>query len=341
MTDTGPLLALDGMRKTFFVKRGTFRRDPLHAVNGVSLSIERGENVGLVGESGCGKTTLARCVLGLETINGGTIRYRGERIDDLGPRRFRPYRSRIQIVFQDPTDSLNPRLTVRQTLIEPLKRTTSLRRKEFDDRLEHTMEIVGLGVEHLDRYPHQLSTGQQQRVGIARAVVSEPDFVVLDEPTSALDISVRGRVLELLADLQQRLDMTYLLISHDLSTIRRVTRVTAIMYLGFVMEIGPTQAIFDRPGHPYTQALLSAIPSIDPNAKRERIILSGEIPSPLKLPPGCVFHTRCALAKQLGNPKECRSKVPSLEDAGSGRRVACHFHQHLLNPDAASTSPRR
>lgn len=333
MATPPPLLELDALRKTFFVKRGTFRRESLHAVNGVSLRIDRGRNVGLVGESGCGKTTLARCVLGLEAVTSGTIRYRDERIDHLPARQFRPFRSRIQIVFQDPTDSLNPRLTVRQTLVEPLKRTTSLDRAEIGDRLDHTMEIVGLGREHLDRFPHQLSTGQQQRVGIARAVVSEPDFVVLDEPTSALDISVRGRVLELLAELQERLDMTYLLISHDLSTIRRVTHTTVIMYLGSVMEIGPTGAIFDRPGHPYTQALLSAIPSIAPGARRERIILSGEIPSPLNLPPGCVFHTRCALAKRLGSPKECRSKTPALTASTEGRRIACHFHEQLIHTD--------
>ena len=278
-------------------------------------------------------------MLGLETTTSGSITFAGSRIDHLSRRHYKPYRSRLQIVFQDPTDSLNPRLTVRQTLEEPLRRTTDLSRSAIEKRLEQTMAIVGLGQEHLGRYPHQLSTGQQQRVGIARAVVSEPDFVVLDEPTSALDISVRGRILELLADLQDRLEMTYLLISHDLSTIRRITETTIIMYLGAVMEIGPTRQLFERPIHPYTQALLSAIPSITPDRRGERIILEGEIPSPMDLPSGCVFHTRCPLSEALGHPTECRTHVPRPDLTQDGRGVACHFHEQATELHPASRSP--
>jgi peptide/nickel transport system ATP-binding protein len=332
MTEATPLLEIERLRKDFMVRRSAFQRQPLHAVSDVSLRIRAGENVGLVGESGCGKTTLARCILGLERVTSGSIRYRGERIDHLSARAFRPYRSKIQIVFQDPTDSLNPRLTVRQTLIEPLQRATPLRGEAIEERLRQTIALVGLGDEHLARYPHQLSTGQQQRVGIARAVVSEPDFVVLDEPTSALDISVRGRVLELLANLQERLNMTYLLISHDLSTVRRVTQRTLIMYLGKVLEVGPTRTVFDQPVHPYTQALLSAIPSIEARGRRERILLSGEIPSPLNPPSGCVFHTCCELAKRLGNPGRCRSEAPQLRITPTGSMAACHFSDDALNP---------
>jgi oligopeptide/dipeptide ABC transporter ATP-binding protein len=232
---------------------------------------------------------------------------------------FWPLRRRIQMIFQDPTDSLNPRMTVQQMVGEPLDLHFRLSPRERRERLRETLALVGLKDEHLDRYPHQLSIGQQQRVGVARAVVCGPELVVLDEPTSALDVSVRGMVLRLLESLRERLGMTYVFISHDLSVVRHLCDRVVVMYLGTVVEMGPTEEIFARPRHPYTEALLAAVPIPDPRARRQRIILSGEVPSPLRLPSGCFFYTRCPVRRE-----ECATTPQSLRPAGPGHEVACH-----------------
>jgi len=313
------ILRVENLSKTFPIDKG-IKRQYLHAVSDVSFEIEEGSIFGLVGESGCGKTTIARCLAGLERPTAGKVWFQNEEIGRLSQKAFLPWRKRIQIVFQDPLDSLNPRLSVRKTLLEPLNNHTSLSKGEKIDLINETMAIVGLRKEHLDRFAHQLSTGQQQRVGIARATICNPDFVVLDEPTSALDLSFRGRVLELLSDLQKRFRITYIFISHDLGVVWFFSKKTAVMYLGFIVESGPTKDLFEKPAHPYTKALISAIPKIDPESRTERIILKGEVPSPINLPPGCPFYNRCPEAKQI-----CSTNRPKLAPILGERMVACHW----------------
>lgn len=313
------ILELTNVRKTFYKRTGLFAQDPIHAVVDVSLSLRKGEVLGVVGESGCGKTTVARCVTGLQAVSSGSIRLAGEEIGSLGPSRFRPYRKRVQMVFQDPSDSLNARFTVRRTLREPLDLHTRASRAEKEATLRRFMDVLGLRREHLDRYPHQLSTGQQQRVGIARAIICNPDVVVLDEPTAALDVSVRGKVLELLLDLRARFGLSYVLISHDLATVRHISDRTAVMYLGSVVEEGPTAGLFEAPRHPYTRALLASIPTI---ATRRRTIaaLGGEVPSPINRPTGCPFSTRCPDVMDV-----CRERMPPpvrVDDV----TVRCHLY---------------
>jgi peptide/nickel transport system ATP-binding protein/oligopeptide transport system ATP-binding protein len=315
------ILRVENLSKAFLI-RGGIKRQYLHAVSDVSFEVEEGGIFGLVGESGCGKTTIARCLVRLERLTAGKVWFQGEEIGHLSQKAFLPWRKRIQIVFQDPLDSLNPRLSVKKTLLEPLNNNTSLSAQEKMDLIHETMAIVGLREEHLDRFAHQLSTGQQQRVGIARATICNPDFVVLDEPTSALDLSFRGRVLELLSDLQERFGITYIFISHDLGVVRFFSKKTAVMYLGFIVESGPTKELFEDPAHPYTKALISAIPRIDPKSRTERVILKGEVPSPISLPPGCPFNNRCPEAREI-----CSKDRPSLVPISGGRMVACHtFH---------------
>lgn len=316
---TETLLDVQGLRKTFLVKESGFGRRPLHALNGVSFVVQRGETVGLVGESGCGKSTAARCLVRLLRPDGGRILYHGQDIASMTEREFWPLRRRIQMVFQDPTDSLNPRMTVQQMVGEPLDLHFRLSSRERQERLHEILALVGLKDEHLDRYPHQLSIGQQQRVGVARAVACGPELLVLDEPTSALDVSVRGMVLRLLEVLRERLGMTYVFISHDLSVVRYLCHRVVVMYLGTVVEMGPTEEIFTRPQHPYTEALLAAVPIPDPRARRERTLLRGEVPSPLRLPSGCFFHTRCPLRRE-----ECATTLQRLRSVGPGHEVACH-----------------
>jgi oligopeptide/dipeptide ABC transporter ATP-binding protein len=315
-------LRIEELRKSFFKRRSLFESDEIQAVKDVSLDIAKGAIYGLVGESGCGKTTTARCVVGLERPSAGRIWFEGDEIGNLSPRAFRRYRYRIQMVFQDPADSLNPRFTVAQTIREPLDLHSNLKRAEKAERLKEMMKVVGLRSEHLTRYPHQLSTGQQQRVGVARAVVCRPRLVILDEPTAALDISVRGKVLEMLLELQERFGMTYMFISHDLGTIQYVCGETAVMYLGFVVEQGATRDVFGNPQHPYTQALISAIPRPVPKWRRKREILKGEVPSPIDFPTGCPFHERCPRVMDV-----CREVRPELiHREPETRRVACHLY---------------
>jgi oligopeptide/dipeptide ABC transporter ATP-binding protein len=291
----------------------------VRAVDGVSLEIAAGETLGLVGESGCGKSTLARCVLRLLEPTSGRVLLGDVDLTALGDEDLRQRRRDVQMVFQDPTASLNPRLSVAGTVEEPLMLHTPLAGPARRARVDEVLEEVGLGAGLRDRYPHQLSGGQRQRVNIARAIATHPRLVVLDEPTSALDVSLRARVILLLADLRQRLGMTYLFISHDLSTVRYLCDRVAVMYLGVVVEQGPAAELFERPAHPYTRALLSCIPIPDPDVAQEGLALAGEVPSPIDIPAGCRLRGRCPLAQPV-----CAEPVPVREIA-PGHTVACHL----------------
>jgi oligopeptide/dipeptide ABC transporter ATP-binding protein len=308
-----PLLRVEELVKTF-------SEGPLtvHAVNGVSFEVHRGEAVGLVGESGCGKTTAARAILRLTEPISGHVYFDGTDLTKLPRAQMRAQRRHLQMVFQDPDTSLNPRFTVRRTLAEPVQLHKLARKDGLEERLLKTMSRVNLDPEFLGRYPHQLSEGQKQRVGVARAIITEPKFVALDEPTSSLDMSIRIHMIALLQRLQEELGMTYIFISHDLSAVRALCNRVMVMYLGTIVESGPTDEIFDRPLHDYTRALLSAIPIPDPQVKRRRILLTGEPPSLFEMPKGCVFHERCPEA-QPG----CQDRKPVLRDVGGGHLVAC------------------
>ncbi|MCW6508604.1 ABC transporter ATP-binding protein [Lichenifustis flavocetrariae] len=298
----------------------------LRAVDDVSLTVQRGETLGLVGESGCGKSTLGRCLMRLYRPTGGTVLFEGRDITATGNRALRPLRPRMQMVFQDPASSLNPRRRVGDLVAEPLKvhpgpDGKAHSRAEIRARLVELMDLVGLQADHLDRYPHEFSGGQRQRIGIARALALNPALVVADESVSALDVSVQAQIVNLFMDLQDRLGITYVFIAHDLSVIRQMSRRTAVMYLGAVVETGSTDTIFAQPAHPYTGALISAVPVPDVSgARRERIILRGDVPSPLKPPPGCRFHTRCPKAQD-----RCRVEPPLLRPMTGGQLAACHY----------------
>jgi oligopeptide/dipeptide ABC transporter ATP-binding protein len=317
------LLKTNNLNKTF-KKKILWTTEEINAVNGVTFSIPQGSVFGLVGESGCGKTTTARCIAGLEEPSSGKIWFRDVELSSLKPREFAPFRKKLQMVFQDPTDSLNPRMTVERTIQEPLQIHTSLSNKAIREKILATLELVGLRSEHRQRYPHQLSTGQQQRVGVARAIICEPEFVILDEPTASLDISVRGKILELLLSLQERFHMTYMLISHDLGTVNFICKQTAVMYLGLIIETGKTRELFDKPFHPYTKTLIASIPRLRNGKKRSRTIVKGEVPSPIHLPSGCLFHTRCPEVMPI-----CRRERPQLIEISEHRYVACHLVEQM------------
>ncbi len=298
----------------------------LRAVDRVSLTVHRGETLGLVGESGCGKSTLGRCLVRLYDVSGGTVRFEGRDITRLGTGALRPLRPRMQMVFQDPSSSLNPRRRVADLVAEPLRvhpgaDGKARSRGEIRDRLHDLMDLVGLSREHLERYPHEFSGGQRQRIGIARALALEPSLIVADESVSALDVSVQAQIINLFMDLQDRLGITYLFIAHDLSVVRQISTRTAVMYLGSVVETGATETLFARPAHPYTEALLSAVPVAHAGEeRRQRIVLKGDVPSPLRPPSGCRFHTRCPKAQD-----RCRVELPLLRDLDDGRVAACHY----------------
>ena len=291
----------------------------VRAVDGVSFDIAAGETLALVGESGCGKSTVARCILRLLSPTSGSIRYDGTDIAALDEQAVKPLRRSIQMVYQDPTASLNPRLSARRTVEEPLLLHTRLGAAERRARVEEVMHEVGLGSDLLDRYPHELSGGQRQRVNIARAIATRPRFVVLDEPTSALDVSLRSRAILLLESLRERYGLAYLFISHDLATVKYLARRVAVMYLGKIVEVAQTRELFAAPRHPYTRALISAIPVPDPDARRDRFVLAGEIPSPTDAPSGCSLRGRCPLAQPV-----CAEPVP-LREVAPGRWIACHL----------------
>ncbi|WP_019007848.1 ABC transporter ATP-binding protein [Cohnella laeviribosi] len=317
------LIEVRDLKKSYPVKKGLFRRGggEVKALDGVSLTIRKGETFAVVGESGSGKTTLGKTILRLIEPTAGSIWFEGTDITRIGTEELRKLKTDMQIVFQDPYGSLDPRWTIRRTLEEPLRTHLDLSDEALRAKVEQMLEVVGLSKQHALRYPHELSGGQRQRVGIARALILEPKFVVLDEPVSALDVSIQAQILKLMQELQSRLALTYLFVSHDLSVVRYISDRTGVMYLGKMVETGPTPELFERPLHPYTQALISAIPEADPARRRERIVLSGEVPSPRNPPPGCAFHTRCPLARP-----ECGSIQPKWRRIAENRYVACHLY---------------
>ena len=315
-----PLLEATDLRRHYQVRtgRGPFgAKAVLRAVDGVSLSIEAGRTLGLVGESGCGKSTTGKLVLGLIPPTSGAVRYAGADMPAAGTNEWRALRSRIQMVFQDPLGALDRRLPVGLQIMEPLAIHGAASADQQRDRAAEVMDAVGLQRHQFDRYPHELSGGQRQRVVLARALMTEPDLLVCDEPISALDVSIQAQVVNLLLDLQERLGIAYLFISHDLKVVRQVSHDVAVMYLGRIVEQGEAESLFARPAHPYTRALVSAIPVLGP--RRERLLLQGDPPNPVDVPAGCAFHTRCPFATAA-----CRSEAPALRPLADGRQVACH-----------------
>lgn len=315
-----PLLEVKGLKQYFDISMGFFRTQPLKAVDDVSFSINRGETLGLVGESGCGKTTVGRSILHLYTPTGGEIKYSGKQI--VSKEDIANLRKKATMVFQDPYSSLNPRMTVSDIVAEPLDiHHLYLTRKERDDRVIELMEHVGLNSEQCSRYAHEFSGGQRQRVGIARALAVNPEFMVCDEPVSALDVSIQAQVINMFVDLQQRLNLTYLFIAHNLMVVRHISDRIAVMYLGRLVELASADEIYNHPLHPYSKSLLSAVPQPDPRKARasKRIVLSGDIPSPLNAPSGCPFRTRCSYAKDI-----CAQSMPAFDEVKSNHFVACH-----------------
>jgi oligopeptide transport system ATP-binding protein len=323
VNDGPPLLEVRNLVKHFRVAGGLFggRSGLVRAVDGVSFELRRGETLGLVGESGCGKTTTGRCILQLERPTSGEVIFEGRDLTKLSDDELRAVRRKVQVIFQDPYSSLNPRMTVGQIIAEPLAvHGIVTERKSRAQRVREILTHVGLLPQHAHRYPHQLSGGQRQRVGIARALAVEPALIICDEPVSALDVSIQAQIINLLEDLQAEFGLTYLFVAHDLSVVRHISDRVAVMYLGKIVEITDRKSLYDAPLHPYTKALLSAVPIPDPvlEARRERVVLGGEVPSPLNPPPGCVFHPRCPIAID-----RCRHEVPELREIRAGHRAAC------------------
>ncbi len=327
------LLELEQVTKYFRTGAGILSRgDIVHAVDGVSFGVREGETLGLVGESGCGKSTLGRCIVRLHEPTSGRIRFDGEDITAIGGSRLRELRKDIQIVFQDPYASLNPRHRLAQIVGGPMKVQGMGSAAQINARVAELLTRVGLSPEHVNRYPHEFSGGQRQRIGVARALAVNPRLVVCDEPVSALDVSIQAQVINLLDDLQDELGLTYVFIAHDLAVVRHVSDRIAVMYLGKIVELSPAEELYVRPVHPYTEALLSAVPVPDPRAAavRERIVLTGDVPSPVSPPSGCRFHPRCRYATEI-----CREEEPQLADYGGSHVAACH---HPLNMTPATVA---
>ncbi len=326
----GPLVELEHLKVYFPIKSGLVldrHVGDIRAVDDVSLTIRRGETVGLVGESGCGKSTVGRTILRLYKPTAGRILFDGQDISELGETELRPLRRRMQMVFQDPFASLNPRHSVGRIIGEPLRSHGLANRREASGRVRDLLKTVGLPSDAAGRYPHEFSGGQRQRIGLARALALNPDFVVADEPVSALDVSIQAQIINLFEQLQEEFELTYLFIAHDLAVVRHISDRIAVMYLGWIVEISPAAELYDNPLHPYTISLLSAVPIPDPVVERQResILLAGDLPSPANPPPACRFHTRCPFVQ----PTRCRDEIPPLRKLAEGHEVACHWAEDI------------
>lgn len=326
------LIEIKDLKKYFPVEAGFFKRKvaDLKAVDGVSFSITEGESIGLVGESGCGKTTVGRCVLRLIEPTEGSIFFEGNDITEIGKNELRSVRSQMQLIFQDPYSSLNPRLTVGDIITEPLIVHNLVDKSEINDRVQRLMLDVGLSPSQSRRYPHEFSGGQKQRISIARALSVVPKFIVADEPVAALDMSIRAQILNLMKDLQDKYQLTYLIISHDLTIIKHMCSRIMVMYLGNLVEVADRDDLFKRPYHPYSFALISAVPIPDPLIKKKRIILEGDVPAPINPPSGCKFHPRCPYAKSI-----CSEEFPELQEINLGHFVSCHFAEEIEPPEGS------
>jgi len=319
-----PLLRVENLVKHFPVKGGMFSRtvDKVHAVDGVSFEVEAGETLGLVGESGCGKSTTGRCILRLIEPTSGEVWFDGKNVTALDPQSLRANCREMQIIFQDPYASLNPRMTVGAIIGEALViHRLAKTQREFEQRVAQLLETVGLHPQHMRRYPHEFSGGQRQRIGIARALAVSPRLIICDEPVSALDVSIQAQVINLLEDLQDTFRLTYVFIAHDLSVVEHISTRIAVMYLGRIVEIAPARELYTSPRHPYTEALLSAVPIPDPAVKRKRVVLQGDVPNPIRPPAGCHFHPRCPHVME-----RCRVETPLLREIEPGRKAACHLN---------------
>jgi oligopeptide transport system ATP-binding protein len=320
---TEALLSVRGLKKYFPIRGGILAReiDRVHAVDGVSIDVAPGETVGLVGESGCGKSTTGRCIMRLIEPSAGEIWFQGRDVTRMEGEALRAMRRDMQIIFQDPFASLNPRHTVGGIVGEALTiHGLAKNRREMEEKVAQLLETVGLRADHMRRFPHEFSGGQRQRIGIARALAVEPKLIVCDEPVSALDVSIQAQVINLLEDLQEQFGLAYLFIAHDLSVVEHISDRVAVMYLGRVVEVATAEELYENPLHPYTEALLSAVPIPDPKIKRHRIVLQGDVPNPIRPPTGCHFHTRCPIAQPV-----CSQESPVLKDAGGRHQVSCHF----------------
>jgi oligopeptide/dipeptide ABC transporter ATP-binding protein len=335
--DSTNLVEVDHLKVHFPILSGIFQTETgrVRAVDDISFQIHKGETFGLVGESGCGKSTTGRAVIRLRNPTDGKVLFDGKDLMSLSRKDLRKMRRRMQIIFQDPYSSLNPRMTVGSIISEPLETHNLVSGKARIDRVKELLALVGLNPNYTNRYPHEFSGGQRQRIGVARALAVEPEFIVCDEPISALDVSIQAQVLNLLVELREKFGLTYLFIAHDLSVVRHISDRVGVMYLGKLVEVGPPAAIYETPGHPYTRALLSAVPIPDPKAerRRKRVILTGDVPSPANPPDGCRFHTRCWLYERLGRPEQCRTIDPELRVVAPEHQAACHFAEEALQSD--------
>jgi oligopeptide/dipeptide ABC transporter ATP-binding protein len=345
-TAADTLVSIRNLKKYYPIHGGFLRRmiGNVYAVDDVSLEIRRGETLGLVGESGCGKTTLGRTVLGLVSPTSGSVIFDGQDVFTLKPAELKRMRRRMQIIFQDPVASLNPRMPVSDIIGEGLiaqadKENGWATRKIRDKRVGEYLQAVGLRSDYARRYPHEFSGGQRQRIGIARALALDPEFIVCDEPVSALDVSIQSQIINLLVDLRTRFNLTFLFVAHNLSVIEYISDRVGVMYLGRLVELADVVELYKRPRHPYTIALLSAVPNPDPRIRKKRLVLEGDVPSPAAPPSGCRFHTRCWLRKRLGNPENCVTDDPEFRDIADGHRVACHYAEQITDETVAELVP--